>query len=210
VRNGHVAPELAVTFTGIRTKAAALMAGEAVPAPITPTSALSRPRPKERTWADFEVKDLPTAAKPVVSNSLPPALLEKIRQQNAMASAAAQADREAAGKRKPTPIKRTQRVKPLPKPKGPPKGSRNHSKLTAAQVAEIWSSLESGVALARRYGVSAMTISSIRSGKLWGSLTVTLGESGLKQRREVGAVTMPADSQQASKDLTVNQGEDAL
>jgi hypothetical protein len=188
-------------------KAAALKAGQTIAAPGKPTV---RPTPKELTWAHFEVKDSPVTAKPVVSSSLPPVLLQKIRQQNAIASAAAQAEREMAGKKKPSPVKRTQRIKPAPKPKGPPKGSRNHSKLTAAQAAEIWSSLESGVALARRYGVSAMTISSIRSGKLWGSLTVTLGESGLKQRREVGAVTMPADSQQASKDLTVNQGEDAL
>jgi hypothetical protein len=179
-------------------KAAALKAGESV---VETAKRNARQKPKERTWADFEVKDSPVSAKPAASNSLPPVLLEKIRQQNVIARAAAQAEREAVGKKKPAPVKRTQAVKPPPKPKGPSRGGHNHSKLTAANVAEIWSSLESGAALAEKYGVSAMTISSIRRGKLWGTLTATLGEPGVAPRNRKGTAALkPADSQQASKD----------
>jgi hypothetical protein len=177
-------------------KAAALKAGQTIAARGKPSV---RPKPKERTWAHFEVKDSPVTAKPLVSNSLPPVLLEKIRQQNAIASATAQAEREAAGKKKPT--RRAQVSDGRAYSRKPGSGGFRTSILTSEQVREIWMSLETGTALAKRFGVSNMAISNIRTGKAWGHLTGTLGEPGVTPLRGRRAVaSKPADSQQASKD----------
>jgi hypothetical protein len=179
-------------------KAAALKAGETITTPIKPPSALSRPKPKELTWAHFQVKDPPSAAKPLASSSLPLALLTKIKQQNAITSAAAQAERLTSGKAKPARRARTFDGRATGRKPG--SGGFRTSVLTSEQVVEIWNSQETGAALAKRLGVSHMTISNIRTGKSWGSLTGTLGELGVKLLRGSEAAALkPTDSQQASK-----------
>lgn len=153
-------------------KAAARKAGERTDARAKPISPAVRAKPRELTWADFEVRDEPIAAKAVGANSLPSALLEKYRQKNAVASAAAQAEREAAGKGKPTRKARTSGGGTSGRKPG--SGGFRTSILTRDQVLEIWNSHETGVALAKRFGVSSTAISSVRTGKSWGHLTGTL------------------------------------
>ncbi|MDI9680989.1 hypothetical protein [Burkholderia cenocepacia] len=133
----------------------------------------SAPR-KERTWADVEASSTLPEPKTADSTRTPtrelPAWLQKARQENAKISARIHAERAATGKQNPA--------------------SASHagkSKLTETQVAEIWRSVDKGVALAARYGVSAMTISNIRNGKLWAGFTATLGEPGMTQRKRKGS-----------------------
>lgn len=60
-----------------------------------------------------------------------------------------------------------------PPPRMP--GEHNHqAKLTEAQVREILTSSDTGVALAARFGVSPSTISLIRRGKKWRHLSLSL------------------------------------
>ncbi|WP_124532452.1 hypothetical protein [Burkholderia cepacia] len=159
---------------------AARKAGEA--AELTSSLAHAKqlaPR-KEPTWADVEASS--TLPEPKTADSIQtparelPAWLQKAKEENAKISARIHAERAATGKQKPA--------------------SASHagkSKLTEIQVTEIWRSTDTGSALAARYGVSAMTISSIRHGKLWGGLTATLGEPGVTPRKrkgvEIGAAT---------------------
>lgn len=172
-------------------KAAARKAGETAGARAKPISRAVRAKPRELTWADFEVNDQPTTAKPVASSSLPSALLEKYRQKNALTSAAAQAEREATGKGKPARRPRTSCDGA--NGRRPGSGGFRTSILTSDQVLEIWNSHETGVALAKRFGVSSMAISSIRTGKAWGHLTATLGKPGVAPRKRKGAADGKGD-----------------
>ncbi|WP_155628148.1 hypothetical protein [Burkholderia territorii] len=159
---------------------AARKTGEAAEFTRSPTDAQPPTPLKKRTWADVEAEYAPTESKVVDSIQTParelPAWLQKAREENAKISASIHAERAATGKQKPESASHA-----------------GESKLTETQVAEIWRSADTGSALAARYGVSAMTISSIRHGKLWGGLTATLGEPGVTPRKrkgvEIGAAT---------------------
>ncbi|WP_176043060.1 hypothetical protein [Burkholderia stabilis] len=159
---------------------AARKAGAVAEPTRSPTHAKLRAPRKERTWADVEAEYATPESKCVDRIQTParelPAWLQKAREENVKISARVHAERMTTGKQKPA--------------------SANHtgkSKLTEIQVTEIWRSTDTGSALAARYGVSAMTISSIRHGKLWGGLTATLGEPGVTPRKrkgvEIGAAT---------------------
>ncbi|MCW3609969.1 hypothetical protein [Burkholderia cenocepacia] len=152
---------------------AARKAGEAAEFTRSPSDAKPLAPRKERTWADVEAGCASAESKAADSIQTPtrklPAWLQKARQENAKISARTRAERAAKGKQKPA--------------------SASHagkSKLTEAQVAVIWRSTDTGAALAARYGVSAMTISNIRNGKLWGGFTATLGEPGVTARKRKG------------------------
>lgn len=158
---------------------AARKAGEAAEFTRSPSDAKPSAPRKERTWADVEARCAPAESNAADSMQTParelPAWLQKAREENAKISARIHAERAATGKQKPA------------------SGSRaGKSKLTEAQVAEIWRSTDTGAALAARYGVSAMTISNIRNGKLWGGFTATLGEAGVTQRKRKGIASGPA------------------
>lgn len=151
---------------------AARKAGEAAELTRSPAHAKQLAPRKERTWADVEASS--TLPEPKTADSIQtPARepwLQKARQENAKISARIHMERAATGKQKPA--------------------SASHagkSKLTETQVAEIWRSADTGVALAARYGVSAMTISNIRNGKLWAGFTATLAEPGMTQRKRKGS-----------------------
>lgn len=159
---------------------AARKAGEA--AELTSSLAHAKqlaPR-KELTWADIEASSTLPESKTADSIQTParelPAWLQKAKEENAKISARVHAERVATDKQKPGAG-----------------GRAGKSKLTEAQVAEIWRSTDTGAALAARYGVSAMTISNIRNGKLWGGFTATLGEPRVTARKrkgvEIGAAT---------------------
>lgn len=152
---------------------AARRAGEAA----EPARSLTHAKPaaprKERTWADVEAECDSAEARGLASIQTPardlPAWLQKAREENARISARVQAERAAAGKSKHVSARCV-----------------GQAKLTEAQVVEVWKSTDTGASLAARYGVSAMTISNIRRGKLWGSLTATLGAPGMVARKRQG------------------------
>ncbi|MEB2545840.1 hypothetical protein [Burkholderia cenocepacia] len=152
---------------------AARKAGEAAELVRSPAHAKQLAPHKERTWADVEASS--TLPEPKTADSIQtparelPAWLQKAKEENARISARVHAERVATGKHKPESANRA-----------------GKSKLTETQVAEIWRSIDTGAALAARYGVSAMTISNIRNGKLWGGFTATLGEPGMTQRKRKG------------------------
>lgn len=62
----------------VEAKAAARKAGESAGVRAKPISPAVRAKPRELTWADFEVRDEPITAKAAGANSLPSALLESI------------------------------------------------------------------------------------------------------------------------------------
>ncbi|UEP39980.1 hypothetical protein [Burkholderia sp. B21-005] len=144
---------------------AARKAGEAAEPTRSPAHAKPPAPRRERTWADVEASSTLPESKTADSIQTParqlPAWLQKAREENAKISARVHAERAAAGNQKPAPASHA-----------------GKSKLTETQVAEIWRSTDTGAALAARYGVSAMTISNIRNGKLWAGFTATLGEPG--------------------------------
>ncbi|WP_141667300.1 hypothetical protein [Burkholderia cepacia] len=149
---------------------AARKAGEVAEPTRSPSDAKPSAPRKERTWADVEAHCAPAECKAADTMQTParelPAWLQKAREENAKISARVHAERVATGKHNSA------------------SGSRaGKSKLTEIQVAEIWRSFDTGAALAARYGVSAMTISNIRNGKLWGGFTATLGEPGMTKRK---------------------------
>ncbi|QUO26852.1 hypothetical protein KEH57_08060 [Burkholderia cenocepacia] len=153
---------------------AARKAGEAAELTSSLAHAKQLALRKELTWADVEASS--TLPEPKTADSIQtparelPAWLQKAKEENAKISARIHAERAATGKQKPA--------------------SASHagkSKLTETQVAEIWRSADKGVALAARYGVSAMTISNIRNGKIWAGFTATLGEQTMTQRKRKGS-----------------------
>lgn len=153
---------------------AARKAGEAAEPIRSPTHAKPPAPRKERTWADVEASSTLPESTTADSVQTPtrelPVWLQKARQENAKISARIHAERAATGKQRPASGRHA-----------------GKSKLTETQVTEIWRSADTGTALAARYGVSAMTISNIRNGKLWAGFTVTLGEPGMTQRKRKGS-----------------------
>ncbi len=124
---------------------------------------------RERTWADVEAECTQVLPRVLTGIQTPmgelPMRLQKVKGADARRGARVQAERTAGRHSNATM-----------------RGERK-TKLTEVQVAEIWRSADTGAALAARYDVSAMTISNIRRGKRWGSLTVTLGAPGLPLRK---------------------------
>ncbi len=124
---------------------------------------------RERTWADVEAECTQVLARVLTGIRTPmgelPMRLQNVKRADARRGARVQAERTAGRHSNATM-----------------RGERK-TKLTEVQVAEIWRSADTGAALAARYDVSAMTISNIRRGKLWGSLTATLGATGLPMRQ---------------------------
>ncbi len=170
---------------------AARKAGEAAESIRSSAHAKQPALRKERTWADVEASS--TLPEPKTADSIQtpvrelPAWLQKAREENARISARVREERANAGTGAPA---RTRRAPTFPSNgagrKGAPLGNRNGAVLTEAQVVEIWHSTETGAALSKLYGVSAMNISNIRSGKRWGSLTATLGEPGVALSKAKG------------------------
>ncbi|SOE81966.1 hypothetical protein SAMN05446927_5268 [Caballeronia arationis] len=158
----------------VEAKAAALKAGGTGNAlPLKPRIRLSLTKPPERTWADVEARFPPAVAS--ARSEADRAWLEKVRAQNALIAA----ERQAKGGPKAAP----RRPKAfIVNGAGEPKGSTGRrgrpSKLTDAQVLEIWHSPDRGVALAERYGVGRVVISKIRTRLSWRHLTGHLGEPG--------------------------------
>lgn len=129
---------------------------------------LPMPR-RERAWTDVEAECTQVLPWALTGIQTPmeelPMRLQKVKGAGARSGARVQAE-PTAGRHSNATMR----------------GERK-TKLTGVQVAEIWRSADTGAALAARYDVSAMTISNIRRGKLWGSLTVTLGAPGLPLRK---------------------------
>lgn len=86
------------------------------------------------------------------------------------------------------------------------KGSANNmAKLTDAAVADIWLSHDPHLVLAKRHGVSLMTVNSVKSSRLWTHITQHLGPRGRSKNAQVphpyrGKVLNPEAVRQIRKD----------